>query len=98
MTTARDMSVLSGRSKRPDARSRSMRIGFGAVGLLSTILLLLMGVAGALPWYLEHQTDSRLKLCRANMQALADIERRYYEKHGCYLRDLRALVRQGDIP
>jgi hypothetical protein len=70
------------------------------VPVLSLIFLLLVGMAAGLPFYLERSNDSRPKLCRTNMEALAEAvqECRRKSRSRRYVTDLKKLVRDSDLP
>ncbi|MGC8668713.1 MAG: prepilin-type N-terminal cleavage/methylation domain-containing protein [Chthonomonadales bacterium] len=56
---------------------RGMRGGFTLIELLIVILILAILMSVALPLYLGAVADSQLKVCRANMQTIANAEVAY---------------------
>lgn len=57
--------------------TRSARSGFTLIELLIVILILAILMSVALPLYLGAVADSQLKVCRANMQTIANAEAAY---------------------
>lgn len=53
-------------------RSRRSRKGFTLIELLVVVLILAILMAVALPLYLSAVADSQTKVCRANMQTIAN--------------------------
>ena len=55
-----------------NAKTRRMRKGFTLIELLVVVLILAILMAVALPLYLSAVADSQRKVCRANMQTIAN--------------------------
>ena len=55
-----------------NAKSRRTRKGFTLIELLVVVLILAILMAVALPLYLSAVADSQRKVCRANMQTIAN--------------------------
>src|SRR5687768_6752483 len=72
-----ETAVTRGKSPLEGKQMKARRTAFTLIELLIVVLILAILMAVSLPLYLGVASDSQLKVCRANMQTLADAEAAY---------------------